>query len=63
MLACMTGCTGAKFDIIARQCGAQALIRKILMSGAELEAYNVRVRELVKHQVQLEKIFLMFLES
>ena len=35
------------------------------MSGAESEEcfYNVRLRELVKYQVQLEKTFLMFKES
>ena len=52
--ACMMGYT--KFPIISRLCGAQALIRKILMSGAETEdCCNIRVCELVKYQVQLER--------
>ena len=33
------------------------------MTGAESECCNVRVCELVKYQVQLEKTFLMFQES
>ena len=58
--ACITGCTGAKFPIIAQLCGAQALLRKILISGVESEeCCNVRVRELVKYQVQLVKTFLL----
>ena len=61
----MQRCTGTKFPIIARLCRAQALIRLIQISGAESgESRNVRVRELVKYQVQLEKKpFLMFQES
>ena len=39
-------------------------MRKILTSGAESEeCCNVRVHELVKYEVQLEKTFLMFQES
>ena len=57
----MTGCTGAKFPIIACLCRAPALIRKILMSGAKSEECSVR--ELLKYQVQIEKTFLMFQES
>ena len=57
----MTGCTGAKFPIIACLCRAPALIRKILMSGAKSEECSVR--ELLKYQVPIEKTFLMFQES
>ena len=57
--ACMTGYT--EFPIIARLCCTRARTRKILISSAESEeCCNVRVRELVKYQVQLEKTFVMF---
>ena len=51
------------YDAQAQNTPSLLLIRKISMSGAESEdCCNVPVRELVKHQVQFEKTFLVFQE-